>query len=72
MTVCAPRVVRSRSSSAALQKNWFKKMAVIIEKVLISDSIDASCRQILETSGISVDYKAGLSKSELLAIVKVS
>jgi len=45
-------------------------MAMIIEKVLISDSIDASCRQILETSGISVDYKAGLSKSELLAIVK--
>ena len=48
------------------------KMAMIIEKVLISDSIDASCRQILETSGISVDYKAGLSKPELLAIVKVS
>lgn len=66
------RHVLSDLAPQVLQKNWFKKMAMIIEKVLISDSIDASCRQILETSGISVDYKAGLSKSELLAIVKVS
>lgn len=47
-------------------------MALSIEKVLISDSVDASCRQILEAGGISVDYKTGLSKAELLAIVKVN
>lgn len=46
-------------------------MAMTIEKVLISDSVDESCRQILEAGGISVDYKTGLSKPELLAIVKV-
>lgn len=47
-------------------------MALSIEKVLISDSVDSSCRQILEAGGISVDYKTGLSKPELLAIVKVN
>ena len=54
--------------------NWRKyvTMAMTIEKVLISDFVDASCRQILEAGGISVDYKTGLSKPELLAIVKVN
>jgi len=55
--------------------NWLRSyatMAIVIEKVLISDSVDASCRQILEAGGISVDYKTGLSKPELLAIVKVN
>ena len=55
--------------------NWLRSyatMALSIEKVLISDSVDSSCRQILEAGGISVDYKTGLSKPELLAIVKVN
>ena len=46
-------------------------MALQLERVLISDSVDASCRQILEGSGITVDYRPGLPKDELLNIIKV-
>ena len=47
-------------------------MAVELNRVLISDSVDVSCREILEAAGISVDYKPGLSKTELLSIIKVA
>ncbi len=43
-----------------------------LSKVLISDAVDASCREILEAAGISVDYRPGLGKDELLSIIKVS
>ena len=47
-------------------------MAMELNKVLISDSIDASCREILEGAGISVDYQPGIAKDKLLSIIKVS
>jgi len=40
--------------------------------VLISDAVDVSCRELLEGAGISVDYRPGLSKEDLLAAIKVS
>lgn len=46
-------------------------MALELTKVLISDSIDASCREILQNNNVPVDYKPGISKEELLAIIKV-
>ena len=46
-------------------------MSLELNKVLISDSVDASCREILESAGISVDYRPGLPKDELLTIIKV-
>ena len=46
-------------------------MALKLTKVLISDSVDASCRQILEQSGIQVDYKTNFTKEELLTAIKV-
>ena len=46
-------------------------MAVRLERVLISDSMDESCRSILEEDGVTVDYRPGLSREDLLACVKV-
>ena len=46
-------------------------MALQLNKVLISDSVDKSCREILEGDGISVEYKPGIAKDELLTIIKV-
>lgn len=46
-------------------------MSIKLSKVLISDAVDSSCRDILESAGISVDYKPGLSKADLLSIIKV-
>ncbi len=48
------------------------KMALQVNKVLISDSVDVSCREILEAAGIAVDYKPGMSKEDLLQSIKVS
>ena len=47
-------------------------MAVQLQRVLISDSVDASCRSILEEGGVSVDYRPGLGKQDLLACIKVT
>ena len=47
-------------------------MAIQLERVLISDSMDESCRAILEEDGVTVDYRPGLGKEELLACVKVA
>lgn len=46
-------------------------MAVQLQRVLISDSVDASCRRILEEGGITVDYRPGLSQEDLLGCIKV-
>ena len=46
-------------------------MALQLQKVLISDSVDVSCREILESAGISVDSRPGLGKGDLLSIIKV-
>lgn len=46
-------------------------MALNLSKVLISDSVDVSCREILQSSGIQVDYKPGIAKEDLLSIIKV-
>ena len=46
-------------------------MALVLERVLISDSVDPSCRQILESGGVAVDYRPGLGKEELLVAIKV-
>ena len=43
-----------------------------IKKVLISDKVDSSCKDILEKNGIAVDYKPGLSKDDLKACIAVS
>ena len=48
------------------------KMALQVNKVLISDSVDVSCREILEKAGVAVDYKPGLSKEDLLQCIKVT
>ena len=46
-------------------------MALQLQRVLISDSVDASCRRILEEGGVAVDYRPGLSKEDLLDCIKV-
>ena len=46
-------------------------MTLEIKKVLISDKVDASCQTVLKENNIEVDYKPGLSKDELKAIIKV-
>ena len=46
-------------------------MAVELKRVLISDSVDVSCREMLASGGLAVDYRPGLSKDDLLACVKV-
>lgn len=43
-----------------------------VRKVLISDSLDPACARILQAAGISVLEKAGLSKEQLLAEIRVS
>lgn len=47
------------------------KMTLPLNKVLISDAVDSSCRKILEDNGVRVDYKPGLSKEDLLTTIKV-
>ena len=47
-------------------------MAMDLQKVLISDAVDASCQGILTDGGISVDYRPGMSKEDLLTCVKVT
>ena len=46
-------------------------MAIQLERVLISDSVDSSCRRILEEGGMVVDYRPGLSGDDLLTCIKV-
>ncbi|NXA34106.1 SERA dehydrogenase, partial [Eudromia elegans] len=41
-----------------------------LHKVLISDSLDPSCREILQAGGIGVVEKPGLSPAELLAEIR--
>lgn len=43
-----------------------------LKRVLISDSVDACCKTILEGNGIAVDLKTKLTKEELLAEIPVS
>lgn len=45
--------------------------ALTLTKVLISDSLDPCCKQILEAAGIQVLEKINLSKEQLQAEVKV-
>jgi len=40
-----------------------------MKKVLISDSVDEKCTEILKSAGFSVDYKTDFSKDELLKII---
>ena len=60
-----------RSHSGAKRPYSERRMAVQLQRVLISDSVDASCRSILEEGGVAVDYRPGLTKEELIACVKV-
>ena len=46
-------------------------MALQLSSVLISDSVDDSCRKILEEAGIKVVTKTGLSKEQLQDEIKV-
>ncbi|KAM4654778.1 D-3-phosphoglycerate dehydrogenase isoform 1-T1 [Amazona ochrocephala] len=41
-----------------------------LQKVLISDSLDPCCREILQASGLRVQEKPGLSKEELLREIR--
>lgn len=43
-----------------------------LQKVLISDSLDPCCREILQAGGLQVLEKPGLSKEELLREIRVS
>lgn len=42
-----------------------------LQKVLISDSLDPCCREILQAGGLQVQEKPGLSKEELLREIRV-
>ncbi len=37
-----------------------------MKKILISDSVDEKCTEILKSAGFDVDYKTDFSKEELL------
>ncbi|XP_067843612.1 D-3-phosphoglycerate dehydrogenase [Heptranchias perlo] len=45
-------------------------MAFSVRKFLISESVDASCKKILEENGINVVEKKSMTKNELLAEIK--
>lgn len=45
-------------------------MAFSVRRLLISESVDASCKKILEENGIKVAEKKNLTKDELLAEIK--
>ena len=47
-------------------------MVLSIRKVLISDKVAACCQEVLLKEKICVDYKPGISKDELKAIIKVT
>ena len=72
---CIRRFVQCRfiaSISCTYRASADKRaMALQLQRVLISDSVDASCRRILEEGGVAVDYRPGLSKEDLLACIKV-
>jgi D-3-phosphoglycerate dehydrogenase len=40
-----------------------------MKKILISDSVDENCREILKSAGFEIDYQTNLSKEELLKII---
>jgi len=40
-----------------------------MKKILISDSIDEKCTDILKSAGFEVDYKTDFSKTELLNLI---
>jgi D-3-phosphoglycerate dehydrogenase len=40
-----------------------------MKKILISDSVDEKCPEILKSAGFEVDYQTNLSKEELLNII---
>ncbi len=73
-------ILRNAFSSSSSSKLLFSntvvcsiiEMALKVNKVLISDAVDVSCREILETAGVAVDYKPGMSKEDLLQCIKVS
>lgn len=44
-------------------------MAFIVKRVLISDSVDACCPDILRKGGFQVDSRPGLPKEQLLEII---
>ena len=41
-----------------------------MKKILISDSVDEKCTEILKSAGFEVDYKIDFSKKELLSAIK--
>uniref|UniRef100_UPI00398F2AB1 D-3-phosphoglycerate dehydrogenase n=1 Tax=Pristiophorus japonicus TaxID=55135 RepID=UPI00398F2AB1 len=45
-------------------------MAFSVRRLLISESVDASCKKILEENGIEVVEKKSMTKNELLAEIK--
>ena len=47
-------------------------MVIQLNKVLISDEVDAKCVNILQDNGIEVVKNTKLSKEELLAEIPVS
>ena len=48
------------------------KMApVSIKRILISESVDACCKKILQENGIEVTEKQNMTKDELIADIKV-
>ena len=47
-------------------------MILNIDKILICDKVDVSCQDFLLTNGIEVDYKPGIEKEQLKAIISVS
>ena len=46
-------------------------MVIQLQKVLISDEVDAKCVNILQTNGVEVVKNTKLSKEELIAEIPV-
>lgn len=62
--------IRPSSSVPCIGKT--SKMApVLIKRILISESVDACCKKILQENGIEVTEKLNMSKDELIADIKV-
>jgi D-3-phosphoglycerate dehydrogenase len=47
-------------------------MSVFLRNVLISDAVDSSCVELLQSHGINVTCKQKLPKDQLLQEIKVS
>ena len=58
-------------TSVQLFRTTTANMVIKLQKVLISDEVDAKCVNILQTNGVEVVKNTKLSKEELIAEIPV-